>query len=462
MRSGTQVLRTLDQQVFLSSALDSVRQATMVDDDVEHWSGRSVNARGIATLRISLLLGDPLAITRAQLLDGRALLALGPSGVAAVAGQSQRMEIDRLPLRLILTQPNIADEVASLLRYPGSHESRPLQRFVFQSLPTQYRIPVASTIPSTLNCTFDSWRDADGAVAAVSRALSVAGTPARWIDALALRWQRWIESEDALSIAQVTDEGITARDVTQQWRLSGLAAFARRPRAEGVLNDLISRLSDDSDGPEAMFRRGTAYQFVEDRSVGISAEEKACLLRWVDGAYYRSQARQAGGRVLDIEAEAAELRDNLVKPAVNGLNLISRDTLTIHLDRGLVTEVQAMPPELFTIARYRVRQAIAGLDPGVGPTARRQRRRALMTITASLMSELRQIDSLQTWRLLFFKVILTVATAVLLVLDIDTALKILVALLFTVLTLLPEVQVILSSRRRSLERAVRFGVAHDD
>lgn len=491
------------RRLLMCSALDSVRQASLVPDDVppSRWSGRSVGSDGIAAVRAPLLLADRLAVTPNQLFDGRVLLALGPDGFAEVAGHAQRSHLEPLPLRIAVPdrigdasappRARLEASLASLLRFPGSPPGAPLRAFRWSLLPrTAGTLPaqleVATALGRLSSQPFEQLRQRAGAAEAVATMLGAAGVPASVTDALQRRWTTWLDAADRIEVITITLDGIRADDVTPRLIHRSAAVTARSiRRTDPLLAVLRAGLQEDRpdhelpEGILALRTRTQAYRWIEERAERIPPDVQQGLRRWVDLVYLRSQARQAGAWVLDLEVVDTDASPD------TSLELVDDDAVPLRIERRFLDDIRRMPPELFATVRFRLRTAVTAIGGPVsgshgphgphgppGPTSgtyaargasrgtarrnvpgaaqRRAERGAARTIATILSEELQQPAPARRYAVTALKVVVTVLASTLLLVDVP--LVITLALLLVVIALLPELELLVTLRPGRMQR----------
>lgn len=447
----------------MCSALDSVEQARMVSD-LEHpagWSGRCVSAAGIAAVRAPLLLADRLVVTPNQLFDGRVLLALGPDGLAQISGYAARNVVEPLPLQIAVPARIAAAELparhrleaalASLVRFPGAPDDQPLRRFRWSLLPeAPSEGPGSAEVAERMaSLPADGFHDVcrtDGVPAGVAWALAGAGVQRTVVAALRRRWEDWLDAADRYEVLTVVQDGIRDPDVTPALVQRGAAAAARATRAtDRLVAELRRGLQEDRpdaelpDGTLAIRTRTHAYGWLDQHAATLPAEAQRCLRRWVDLVYLRSQARQAGALVLDLEV--VDRGAGAARRHPGRLELVDDDALPLRIERGFLAELRGMPPELFSTVRFRLRAVTAGFRTG---TDHRGERRAARAIAAILSEELVQPEPQQRYRMIAVKVVMTLAATLLLL--VDHPLVIMAAVVLVVVTLSPEIEQLVTLR----------------
>ena len=449
----------------MCSALDSVLQAHLVPDDLPpaHWSPCRVSAEGLAAVRAPLLLADRLVATANQLFDGRALLALGPDGFAQVSGFCRRDLLELLPRRVgvpeQLAAPSLPPRLrleaslASLMRYPGAEPGTKLRRFRWSLLPatagsSPSRGQVAERLPGLSGERFVTRCDEIGTAAAVAWTLEAVGVPGEQAAALQRRWEAWLDAADQLEVIAMTHDGIRRADLTPRLMLRGAAAAARTTRAtDRLLAEL--RAAFQTDRPDELLEpnglairsRSGAYDWIDEHAMGLTTDARSCLHRWVDLVSLRSQARQAGAVVLDLEVVDTDVDTE------NDLALVDHDAIAGRIDRRFLAGIRRMPPELFSTMRHRLRDAAATVGPGAD---QRAQRRAARTVARMLSEELAQPEPARRYRITALKVALTLVATTLLLVDIP--LVVALALMLVVVTLLPELEVLLTLRPGRMQR----------
>lgn len=440
----------------------------MVPDAVHpaSWSGRTVSSEGIAAVRAPLLLADRVVVTPNQLFDGRVLLALGPDGLAQVAGYAARVAVEPLPLQVAVpariaaadlpARARLEAALASLVRFPDAPPGSPLRRFRWSLLPEAPGTGPGATLVADRTATLavDRYLDvcqADGVAAGVAWTLSSAGVDPTIAAALRSLWEAWLDAADRTEVTTVVQDGIRAPDATPELVQRGAAAAARVTRAtDRLVAELRAGLQEDRpdtelpDGTLAIRTRTDAYRWIEQHAAALPPEGPPCLRRWVDLVYLRSQARQAGALVLDLEVVDHGAGSD--RPD-HHLELVDDDALPLRIEQSFLDDIRSMPPELFSTVRFRLRAVTASFAAG---SDHRGERRAARTVAAILSEELAQPEPQQRYRMNAVKVAVTLLATLLLLSG--RPLVIVLALALVVVTLSPEIEQLITLRPRRMQQ----------